>query len=72
MALVLLAAVASTWLRPAWMRQVGLAAQAFALLGTLVGVCFITIGVGPCTVPDIAYHVAIVAVLACTGQRSGR
>jgi uncharacterized protein YqgC (DUF456 family) len=44
-------------------RAAGLAAQAFALLGTLVGVITIAIGVGPRTRPDIAYHVAIVAVL---------
>ena len=34
-----------------------------ALLGTLVGVFTIAIGVGPRTLPDIAYHVAIIAVL---------
>ena len=34
-----------------------------ALLGTLVGVFTIIIGIGPRTKPDIAYHVAIVAVL---------
>lgn len=62
-AIVLLGGVALTVIRPAWTRQVGLAAQAFALLGTLVGVFTIAIGVGPRTVPDIAYHVAIVAVL---------
>ena len=62
-AIVLLGAVTSTWIWPAWTHQVGLAAQAFALLGTLVGVFAIAIGVGPRTIPDIAYHVAIVAVL---------
>jgi hypothetical protein len=44
-------------------RRVGLAAQAFALLGTLVGVFTIAIGVGPRSGPDIAYHVAIAAAL---------
>lgn len=63
-ATVLLAGLALTWIRPAWTRTVGLAVQAFALLGTLVGVFTIAIGVGPRTVPDVAYHVAIVAVLA--------
>jgi hypothetical protein len=62
-ALVLLGGTATTWIRPAWMRKAGLAAQAFALLGTLVGVFTIVIGIGPRTIPDIAYHVAIVAVL---------
>ena len=52
-----------TWLSRTWTRGIGLAAQAFALIGTLVGVFTIIIGIGPRTEPDIAYHVAIVAVL---------
>jgi dolichyl-phosphate-mannose--protein O-mannosyl transferase len=44
-------------------RLIGLIAQGFALLGTLVGVFTIAIGVGPRTVPDVAYHVLIVIVL---------
>jgi len=44
-------------------RAAGLGAQAFALVGTLVGIFTIAIGVGPRTGPDIAYHIAIVAVL---------
>jgi hypothetical protein len=40
-----------------------LAGQAFALLGTLIGVFTIAVGVGPRTTPDIAYHIAIVVVL---------
>ncbi len=44
-------------------RAAGLGAQAFALVGTLVGIFTIAIGVGPRTGPDIAYHAAIVAVL---------
>jgi len=62
-AIVLLAALASTWIRPGSTRGAGLAAQAFALLVTMIGVFTIFIGVGPRTAPDIAYHVAIVAVL---------
>jgi hypothetical protein len=62
-AIVLLVGAALTWIRPAWTRQAGLAAQGFALLGTLVGVFTIIVGVGPRTVPDIAYHLAIVVVL---------
>lgn len=61
--IVLLAAVASTWVRPAWTRRAGLAARLFALVGTLIGVFTIIVGVGPRTLPDIAYHAAIVAVL---------
>ena len=44
-------------------RAAGLAAQAFAFVGTLVGIFTIAIGVGPRTGPDIAYHAAIAAVL---------
>lgn len=44
-------------------RGAGVAAQALALLGTLVGVFTIAIGVGPRTTPDIVYHVGIVALL---------
>jgi len=62
-ALVLLTAAISTWIRPASARTPGLAGQAFALLGTLIGVFTITVGVGPRTTPDIAYHIAIVVVL---------
>ena len=62
-AAVLLAGLATTWIAPAFTRGIGLAAQTFALLGTLVGLFTIAIGVGPRTVPDLAYHVSIVAVL---------
>ena len=62
-AAVLLAGLATTWLTPAVTRGTGLAAQTFALLGTLVGLFTIAIGVGPRTVPDLAYHISIVAVL---------
>jgi prepilin signal peptidase PulO-like enzyme (type II secretory pathway) len=62
-AAVLLTGSALTWIRPAWTRRVGLGAQGFALLGTLVGLFTIAIGIGPRTVPDIVYHIAIVVVL---------
>jgi hypothetical protein len=62
-AIMLLVGVALTWIRPAWMRQVGLTAQGLALLGTLIGVFTIAVGVGPRTVPDVAYHIGIVIVL---------
>jgi hypothetical protein len=62
--IVLLAGLALTWIRPGSTRGVGLAVQAFALLGTLVGIFTIAIGVGPRTVPDIAFHIGIVVVLA--------
>lgn len=62
-ATVLLVAVATTWIVPAWTRRAGLAGQAFALLATLVGLFTIAIGIGPRTKLDIVYHVSIVAVL---------
>jgi hypothetical protein len=62
-AIVLLAGLGLTWIWPAHTRLIGLVAQTFALLGTLVGVFTIAMGVGPRTAPDIAYHLAILAVL---------
>lgn len=47
----------------AWTRKAGLVVQAFALLGTLVGIFAIVVGIGPRTVPDVICHVAIVPVL---------
>jgi hypothetical protein len=63
--IILLVGLALTWMRPRLTRRVGLTVQAFALLGTLVGIFTIAIGVGSRTVPDVAYHVGIVAVLVC-------
>jgi hypothetical protein len=62
-AVALLVGFGLTWLWPAQTRLIGLVAQTFALLGTLVGVFTIAIGVGPRTAPDIVYHLAILAVL---------
>lgn len=62
-AIVLLTGLTVSWIRETSTRGIGLAAQAFALLGTLVGLFTIAVGVGPRTIPDIAYHIAIVAVL---------
>lgn len=62
-ALVLLAGLALSRIRPAWTRAAAIATQGFALLGTLVGLFAIAIGVGPRTAPDVAYHLGIVAVL---------
>src|SRR5438105_15603929 len=61
---VLLIALTLTWVLPAWTRTLGIAAQAFALLGTLVGAFTIAIGVGPRTVPDVIYHAATLLALA--------
>ncbi|ABS27178.1 hypothetical protein [Anaeromyxobacter sp. Fw109-5] len=61
---VLLAALALTLVRPSWTRAAGVAAQAFALAGTLVGLFTIAVGIGPRTAPDLAYHAAILSLLA--------
>jgi hypothetical protein len=55
--------LAAGLLRPASARAAGLVAQGFALAGTCVGLFTIAIGIGPRTAPDLAFHVAIVAVL---------
>jgi hypothetical protein len=60
---VLLAGLVGSLLWPAFSRTIGLAVQAFALLGTFVGIFMIVIGVGPRTAPDIVFHVCIVIML---------
>lgn len=62
-AVVLALALSLTWIRPAQLSSVGVVAQGFALLGTLVGVLTIVIGVGPRTLPDVLYHIGIAIVL---------
>src|SRR5262249_32537981 len=61
--IVLFAGLALTWIRAGATRGIALAVQGFALLGTMVGIFTIAIGVGPRTVPDIAFHIGIVVVL---------
>jgi hypothetical protein len=63
-ALVLLVGLALTWIWPDHARAIGLAAQTFAVLGTLVGLGTIAAGIGPRTVPDLIYHFTILLVLA--------
>jgi hypothetical protein len=46
-----------------WTRNVAIVVQAFAIVGTLIGIFTIIVGVGPRTVPDIVYHIAIICVL---------
>jgi hypothetical protein len=60
---VLLAALITTFVTPASSRAVALAAQAFALLGTVVGLFTIAIGVGPRTIVDLAIHAGFVTAL---------
>jgi hypothetical protein len=62
-AAVLLVGLTLISFAPERTRSVALGAQGFALLGTFVGIFTIAIGVGPRTLPDIAYHICIVIVL---------
>lgn len=63
-AVVLLAGLATTWIRPRSTFSVAAGVQAFALLGTFVGLWTIVVGIGPRSVPDVAFHVLAVIVLA--------
>jgi hypothetical protein len=63
-AVVLAIGLVFTGITPHSVRKIGLAAQGFALLGTLVGIFMIAIGIGPRTWPDITYHIGVVIVLA--------
>jgi hypothetical protein len=60
---VLLIGFALTWAAPAATRAIGLAAQGFGLLGTMVGT-YLAFVVGPSTLPDRLYHVGILSALA--------
>lgn len=82
-AVVLVAALALSWTPRPWPARLAFAAQGFAFAGTLVGLFTIAVGVGPRTVPDVAYHVAILVVIggglravfpgaAVAGQRDRR
>ncbi len=62
-AVALLAALGLSWTPEPWPLRFAVAAQAFALTGTLVGLFTIAIGIGPQTVPDVAYHLAILVVI---------
>jgi hypothetical protein len=74
-ALVLLAGLTWSRLRPEKTRLAGLLAQGFALFATLVGIFTIVIGVGPRSGPDAVYHLGIVGILAwglTVAARAGR
>jgi hypothetical protein len=53
--IILLIGYALTWVLAKWTRGIGIAVQAFELLGTGVGIYTIAIGVGPRTIPDITF-----------------
>jgi hypothetical protein len=62
-ALVLLTALAATVIAPPAGRRIGLAAQGFALFGTLVGLFTIAIGIGPRTPFDLVLHTTMILLL---------
>ncbi len=62
-AVVLVIGLLLTFVNQAWTRPVGLAAQGFAILGTLVGLFTIAVGIGPRTVPDLVFHAGILVLL---------
>lgn len=63
---VLLLGLVIIWVRPQATFTVALGVQAFALLGTLVGIWTVIVGIGPRTIPDIVYH-TVVALVLVTG-----
>lgn len=62
-ALVLIAGLVATAVAPSSSRAIGLGAQGFALLGTLVGLFTIAIGVGPRTAIDLLIHACMIGLL---------
>jgi len=60
---VLLLGLLWTFVNPASSRTAGLAAQAFALFGTCVGIFTIIIGIGPRSPLDYALHTGFIALL---------
>ena len=61
-AIVLLAGLLTSLLRPDWTRRAGILVQGFALVGTFVGLTLL-VTLGPRTVLDIAIHVVMVVLL---------
>jgi hypothetical protein len=49
--------------RPADARPLACVVTGFAIFGVIVGLATIALGVGPRTIPDLVYHVAIMVVL---------
>ena len=61
-AIVLLAGLVLSWLRPESTREAGIGVQAFELLGTCVGTTLVVL-VGPRTVLDVTFHIVMLALL---------
>ena len=62
-ATLMLVGLALTFIGPAWARWGGLAATVLALAGASIGLYMALGGLGPNTVPEIVYHVALIALL---------
>ena len=62
-AIVLAAGLVVAMALPRAARKAAIGAQAFALLGTCVGIFTIAIGVGPQTVLDLSIHAGFIALL---------
>jgi hypothetical protein len=62
-AAALLLGLALTLAVPSRLRLIGLAAQLFALIGTLVGAAMVVIGVGPQSAPDWITHGVMLVLL---------
>lgn len=60
---VLLAGLLATVIRPAATQAIAITVQAFALLGTIVGIFTIVVGIGPKTSLDITLHACMVIAL---------
>lgn len=63
LATVLFLGFLSAWRHSRWAKTAGILAQGFALFGILIGVLTIIAGLGPQSTFDVAYHLAISAVL---------
>lgn len=62
-AAVLLVGLILSWAPPPWAGRAAIAAQAFGILGVVVGLLTIAIGVGPRTVLDLMLHAVMLAAL---------
>ncbi len=62
-ALVLLAGLIYTFIRPDNLQTAALTVQGFALFGTLVGIFTIIVGIGPRTRMDIMLHITMILLL---------
>jgi hypothetical protein len=62
-AVILVVGLVQTFVAPSAARWIGVVALAISLAGASVGLYLALRGLGPNTVPDIVYHVALVALL---------